>query len=242
MISIHVPLAGSDGCFLGLLLAADISIHAPLAGSDDKVSNELRDLWISIHVPLAGSDPLRSAACGAAPNFNPRSPCGERRQGWSALYSFNVFQSTFPLRGATHGSTHGSATNGFQSTFPLRGATTRRDKTADAEKISIHVPLAGSDKPLDPPAPPTRNFNPRSPCGERPDSHTVTASGSIFQSTFPLRGATFPVAVWRYAADISIHVPLAGSDPMLESTSLSTSPFQSTLPLRGATWRGRWGW
>ena len=220
MISIHVPLAGSDGCFLGLLLAADISIHAPLAGSDDKVSNELRDLWISIHVPLAGSDPLRSAACGAAPNFNPRSPCGERRQGWSALYSFNVFQST----------------------FPLRGATTRRDKTADAEKISIHVPLAGSDKPLDPPAPPTRNFNPRSPCGERPDSHTVTASGSIFQSTFPLRGATFPVAVWRYAADISIHVPLAGSDPMLESTSLSTSPFQSTLPLRGATWRGRWGW
>ena len=117
-----------------------------------------------------------------------------------------------PLRGATHGSTHGSATNGFQSTFPLRGATTRRDKTADAEKISIHVPLAGSDKPLDPPAPPTRNFNPRSPCGERPDSHTVTASGSIFQSTFPLRGATFPVAVWRYAADISIHVPLAGSD------------------------------
>ena len=145
-------------------------------------------------------------------DFNPRSPCGERRQGWSALYSFNVFQSTFPLRGATHGSTHGSATNGFQSTFPLRGATTRRDKTADAEKISIHVPLAGSDKPLDPPAPPTRNFNPRSPCGERPDSHTVTASGSIFQSTFPLRGATFPVAVWRYAADISIHVPLAGSD------------------------------
>ena len=33
-----------------------ISIHVPLAGSDDKVSNELRDLWISIHVPLVGSD------------------------------------------------------------------------------------------------------------------------------------------------------------------------------------------
>ena len=35
------------------------------------------------------------------------------------------------------------------------------------------------------------NFNPRSPCGERPGSHTTDcASYSVFQSTLPLRGAT----------------------------------------------------
>ena len=144
-ISIHVPLAGSDGCFLGLLLAADISIHVPLAGSDDKVSNELRDLWISIHVPLAGSDPLRSAACGAAPNFNPRSPCGERRQGWSALYSFNVFQSTFPLRGATRVAGGRGDAGVISIHAPLAGSDDRTFRLAQHVPISIHAPLAGSD-------------------------------------------------------------------------------------------------
>ena len=78
-ISIHAPLAGATVVSDDRLVEHLISIHAPLAGSDDKVSNELRDLWISIHVPLAGSDPQPRPKNQHDANFNPRSPCGERR-------------------------------------------------------------------------------------------------------------------------------------------------------------------
>ena len=73
--------------------------------------------------------PLRGATCfdaghaDGAPNFNPRSPYGERLH---VLFS-------------------GGNINGFQSTLPLRGATGAGGKRPYVEKISIHAPLTGSD-------------------------------------------------------------------------------------------------
>ena len=78
-------------------------------------------------------------------NFNPHSPCGERRGfrrqrlavhisihtplagsdwlivSWSV--TVRVFQSTLPLRGATFLLDNRSIYGLFQSTLPLRGAT-----------------------------------------------------------------------------------------------------------------------
>ena len=101
--------------------------------------------------------------------------------------------------------------------------------------ISIHAPLAGSDRPSRPRQSGTRYFNPRSPCGERHHHNSPC----------------------RRAIRISIHAPLAGSDPITCPIRLAAwyfnprspcgerpapSPmfvvsvsFQSTLPLRGAT-------
>ena len=60
---------------------------------------------------------------------------------------------------------------------------------------------------------PQSYFNPHSPCGERlVERHRFSA-----------------------ILIISIHTPLAGSDPSDLMASASTSLFQSTLPLRGAT-------
>ena len=59
----------------------------------------------------------------------------------------------------------------------------------------------------------TKNFNPRSPQGERPF------------------GATTP----KGAGAISIHAPRKGSDPCLLDQKLGYFGFQSTLPARGAT-------
>ena len=58
VISIHAPLAGSDGPGPDEQLhGVGISIHAPLAGSDPRADAETGDLTaISIHAPLAGSD------------------------------------------------------------------------------------------------------------------------------------------------------------------------------------------
>ena len=56
------------------------------------------------------------------------------------------------------------------------------------------------------------HFNPRSPCGERRHTMTVSSTGLVFQSTLPVWGAT------------------AGNTPFLKN-----SLFQSTLPVWGAT-------
>ena len=56
-ISIHTPLAGSDGSGVSVGGFDDISIHTPLAGSDSpSFAMVTAPGIISIHTPLAGSD------------------------------------------------------------------------------------------------------------------------------------------------------------------------------------------
>ena len=80
-----------------------------------------------------------------------------------------------------------------------------------------------------------RDFNPRSPCGER---HGVLTDGAIafaFQSTLPMRGATNFDAERSQGQPISIHAPHAGSDFKCAIMAKWNFQFQSTLPMRGAT-------
>ena len=101
--------------------------------------------------------------------------------------------------------------------------------------ISIHAPHAGSDPQRRQPGSSRHYFNPRSQCGERRnESYTYSVNGT-FQSTLPMRGATWsvpgrtgsrsdfnprsPCGERRNRDDeidsiykISIHTPHAGSD------------------------------
>ena len=104
------------------------------------------------------------------PNFNPRSPGGERRDVIAAaITEAIIFQSTLPGRGATsflpwwamlwlvisiHAPRAGSdftpshrspAHSLFQSTLPGRGATLSIREQNLNRIISIHAPRAGSD-------------------------------------------------------------------------------------------------
>ena len=152
-----------------------------------------------------------------------------------------------------------STLSSFQSTLPVRGATSKEDKQKMETTISIHAPRAGSDLTgmSDPEkwirfqsTLPVRgatykswpfsaihsDFNPRSPCGERPNVKKIAGSYFIFQSTLPVRGATTSHALAEEYREISIHAPRAGSDANLDSMPpLRLSRFQSTLPVRGAT-------
>ena len=80
-ISIHTPHAGSDllrpACTCPAL---PISIHTPHAGSDSRVGScAIIGHVISIHTPHAGSDSQRVRSRLQPADFNPHSPCGERR-------------------------------------------------------------------------------------------------------------------------------------------------------------------
>ena len=56
-----------------------------------------------------------------------------------------------------------------------------------------------------------------------------------FQSTHPLRGATFTGLGIHTQNTVSIHTPLAGCDLAGKATAFGARMFQSTHPLRGAT-------
>ena len=176
-------------------------------------------MYISIHAPRTGSDfpgwfsPIRMG------HFNPRSPHGERRHRYAHASGGCTFQSTLPARGATSMVTKDTTAAQFQSTLPARGATTAQkigitptlwisihaprtgsDTTDDCYTppniyISIHAPRTGSDAPTSVISGEHRNFNPRSPHGERRDA-LCCVGGDV--------------------TDISIHAPRTGSDERRE--------------------------
>ena len=87
-------------------------------------SSDLNGDNISIHAPLAGCDYNIRRVSSIANHFNPRTPCGVRHQLTSEERSYYQFQSTHPLRGATH---------------------LAHRRSLKACPISIHAPLAGCD-------------------------------------------------------------------------------------------------
>ena len=122
-ISIHAPHAGSDFSNFVQLLCPRISIHAPHAGSDCLAPGNGLKRRISIHAPHAGSDMKISSWPAARDNFNPRSPCGERRCCRCNCAAAEKISIHAPHAGSDGGS-------GFK---------------LPTDKISIHAPHAGSD-------------------------------------------------------------------------------------------------
>ena len=80
-----------------------------------------------------------------------------------------------------------------------------------------------------------RNFNPRIPCGMRPIPAGVCSSMSLFQSTHPMRDATYGRTLVCHISYISIHASHAGCDHRHSIVRGGIFQFQSTHPMRDAT-------
>ena len=145
---------------------------------------------ISIHAPLTGSDDECPGYLPFPEDFNPRSPYGERLKIMDNAISGQIFQSTLPLRGATTAAIINRPCRMISIHAPLTGSDRYDGLPPVVAVISIHAPLTGSDLRIP----------------------SIIQSIKKFQSTLPLRGATYP----GFRGD------------RLEL-------FQSTLPLRGAT-------
>ena len=104
------------------------------------------DSLISIHAPREGSDGTRDSANFRAPNFNPRSPRGERRcrmhpHANSPLH----FNPRSPRGERPLILNRCKLIKQFQSTLPARGATLIAFHCLYYIIISIHAPREGSD-------------------------------------------------------------------------------------------------
>ena len=108
-------------------------------------------------------------------------------------------------------------------------------------KISIHAPRVGSDSARTYFDNLPEDFNPRSPCGERPGSDIYVVRKLVkFQSTLPVWGAT------GLFTQVFAQVPFQSTLPVWGATQQCRQKrrrkkFQSTLPVWGATVR-RFSW
>ena len=215
----------------------EISIHAPRVGSDSPA--DLLKYYKRHFNPRSpcGERPPRLATPGTPSNFNPRSPCGERPGTTGQTRTVWRFQSTLPVWGATNAQGTITRADLFQSTLPVWGATLSRLEALEARLfqstlpvwgatlvsnphpgqtiISIHAPRVGSDRCRSAACRWCGNFNPRSPCGERPRHRETTYDDEGFQSTLPVWGATFNWFYWERDGKISIHAPRVGSDRLV---------------------------
>ena len=168
-------------------------------------------------------------------HFNPRAPCGARRDSIMSGIKHYKFQSTRPVWGATwyimrskslipisiHAPRVGrdlicpkfiSADYRFQSTRPVWGATARW-QLHTAESV---------------------DFNPRAPCGARLRTVPLMMYSRTFQSTRPVWGATFEAGERAGVVRFQSTRPVWGATRL----ALHHAPpdrFQSTRPVWGAT-------
>ena len=156
---VHLTQAASPG---------GISIHALLAESDRGAYRGARQSRpISIHALLAESDNQCKIDQKRSSNFYPRSPCGERPAPLHMCHRVDTFLSTLSLRRATAPPAPQGKSSIFLSTLSLRRAT--RETVPRGGHIIFLSTLSlrratGCQRPC---ARPTRDFYPRSPCGER---------------------------------------------------------------------------
>ena len=207
-----------------------ISIHAPRTGSDLSDWLLLQSNIISIHAPRTGSDAARNLRASPGPDFNPRSPHGERR-------------------------TSRKAENGHEKISihaPRTGSDGPKVKSQTFGIISIHAPRTGSDWCSSKLCTAEKNFNPRSPHGERRHTANHPDSGTYFnprsphgerQATLNAKQEWFLISIHapRTGSDaqkgtstldefISIHAPRTGSDVTIRDTVLAPSDFNPRSP------------
>ena len=143
-------------------------------------------------LPVWGATSSSMYCRASSSDFNPRSPCGERRDfSWSPDTVGLYFNPRSPC-GERLG--RGLVTilgDSISIHAPRVGSDLLRKIRGLRGAISIHAPRVGSDEYLAQYGRLNRDFNPRSPCGERRTGCSPILANTGFQSTLPVWGATF---------------------------------------------------
>ena len=163
----------------------------PVRGATALPPPSLLTMMISIHAPRTGSD--RRPWPGPSPpgHFNPRSPYGERPERYYGVEAEKDFNPRSPYGERLGNQLLVLGNCHFNPRSPYGERRRRLNIRSNPIFISIHAPRTGSDLQN-----PGRNryshdFNPRSPYGERLVGGRGNDGSLRFQSTLPVRGATW---------------------------------------------------
>ena len=162
----------------------------PMRGATWWQSGGVQNQVVSIHAPHAGRDRGRNDHPPHCCCFNPRAPCGAR-QKTDAQYADDLeFQSTRPMRGATHNKhTIGIHVCGFNPRAPCGARLYLGNEGLSIIEFQSTRPMRGATTDI---------------LEER--------RYRMFQSTRPMRGATLRTSLGICRCTVSIHAPHAGRD------------------------------
>ena len=253
----------------------------PVRGATlDIVLRALR-LRVSIHAPRAGRDYGTLRFSEPRSSFNPRAPCGARRGVAGRPFRDGGVSIHAPRAGRDYDNRSEDCCHRVSIHAPRAGRDSPYARVFVLSNVSIHAPRAGRDNYTQTSSVPTivsihapragrdgslfafdsflMCFNPRAPCGARRLAGKDPFRVFVFQSTRPVRGATFEAGYFDTPKTVSIHAPRAGRDgtvapyvaelicfnprapcgarPSKYVSSRSIPMFQSTRPVRGATER-----
>ena len=149
----RAPCGARQPQILRFCIDAQISIHAPRVGRDAEGGKLPAFLLISIHAPRVGRDDARGHYRGKR----------------------SIFQSTRPVWGATKAAGCRWSSNKISIHAPRVGRDYLGRMVNCMFEISIHAPRVGRDFKFFPPFNQRSYFNPRAPCGARPE--TVALAG-----------------------------------------------------------------
>ena len=135
-------------------------------GSDVKVRASRLNSVISIHAPRVGSDLATTIKTITTIDFNPRSPCGERRP------------SRQPYRKLRHFNPRSPCGERLNVRARLRKCTHFNPRSPCGERPSVDLRAETHT-----------HFNPRSPCGERHQSETLQVSAFFISIHAPRVGS-----------------------------------------------------
>ena len=151
-----------------------------------------------------------------------------------------VFQSTLSLRRATSSSQRFWLSQVISIHALLAESDRYKATTRGRAAISIHALLAESDDDVGGGMIEEINFNPRSPCGERPMVFRCSMGRASFQSTLSLRRATMELCLAGEVMWISIHALLAESDRWCSAAQWAGHHFNPRSPCGERQWSCAW--
>ena len=177
-------------------------------GSDDRTQcPRLPPSYFNPRSPCGERPPGKSPFAWAA-NFNPRSPCGERQDLADASPSIGGFQSTLPVWGATGGARGGGGVSPISIHAPRVGSDEgKRARRILADVFQSTLPVWGATFLRPWAGPPITYFNPRSPCGERPDALSPSQTARNFNPRSPCGERLLPASSGPEIADFNPRSP-----------------------------------
>ena len=192
-------------------------------------------------------------------DFNPRSPCGERRDGEQYEHIDFTISTHAPRAGSdliavflsppcyisTHAPRAGSdlmhrmlkmSKNDFNPRSPCGERLSSDGKAPIQLDFNPRSPC-GERRPILQQFGLMHNFNPRSPCGERRALMMFCGSLMVISTHAPRAGSDYQVSsIFIFKKDFNPRSPCGERPPTLGSWTKPSSGFQPTLPVRGATY------
>ena len=145
-------------------------------------------------------------------HFNPRSPHGERRAKQRAARKNQPISTHAPRTGSDGLALAGHGVGRISTHAPRTGSDNAHPYTL-YQRRDFNPRSPHGERLLNTSHQPRQvYFNPRSPHGERPRRNTPPPALLPFQPTLPARGATGGSPMKTYTIDISTHAPRTGSD------------------------------